>query len=730
MMRGSHRLIACFFAAAVTAANPAMLSAQTDVTASAQANDDPALLVADNVLVAQDERLIATGNVEALQGDYRLSASRIIYDRSADQLTIEGPIRIADPEQGILILADQAELDEGFRNGLIKGARLVIDQHLQLAAVEAARVEGRYTQLSRVAVTSCQVCGPNETPLWQIRASKVIHDQEARQLYFDNAQFRLMDVPIFWLPRLRVPDPTLDRARGFLFPTFTSSTLLGFGIRTPYFIPIGDSQDITLTPHLTTKSRTLEFRYRRAFRNGDVTLLGAVSGDDFRKEGARGYLFAEGLFELPRDYKLRFDIRAVSDEAYLNDYNYSSDERLASNLTIARVQTDRRVSFSLTNYQSLRDYEDNETQPGITASAYTDRRFFFDRVPGEFRLSAELSGLYRESDLDVDGPDDDLLVDGRDTARMNIEASWRNRWTLAGGLRAGLSTHLFFDHYVTDQDAAVPDRVTNVTPGAALELRYPLVRRSPRGARTLLEPIMQVGWVGGERGLNANEESTRVEFDEANLLSLSRFPAADRREHGTTLAAGLRWMHEAPAGWSTALTVGRVWQDTTDPEFSRSSGLDNETSDWLIAGRFANPLGITLSARGLLDENDRFSKAQARAGWSNTRMDLGASYVLLTKDVFEERDNTVSEWTFDSRYQVTRNWETATEVSYDLADRRLDRVGLGLQYQNECIQVDFGATREFASATNLEPSTEFDLTIALKGFGIDGSAKEYRRICR
>lgn len=729
-MRLTTCLLALLGAAPAVVSLPGSGAAQQAAADSTAQSNEPALLVADAVTVEGESMLIASGNVEALQGTYHLRATRIVYDRSNDKLQIEGPIRITDKENGVLILADAAELDEGFRNGLIRGARMVIDQHLQLAAVQAQRVEGRYTQLDRVAVTSCQVCGPNETPLWQIRASKVIHDQEARQLYFDDAQVRVMDVPIFWLPRLRLPDPTLDRARGFLSPTFTSSTLLGFGIRTPYFIPIGDSRDLTLTPFLTTKSKSLEFRYRQAFRSGDLTLTGAVSGDDFRDDGLRGYVFADGRFDLPRDYQLKFSLRSVSDDAYLNDYDIDEDDRLASSVGISRVRPDRRMSFDVVSYETLRDYEENATLPSKLVQFHTDRRFFWDQVPGEFRLSAEASGLYRESTLDVDSADADLITDGRDTARFSVEASWQERWTLIGGLRLGATGQLYFDHYITDQDAAIPHQISRATPAAALELRYPLQKRSANGGRTLIEPVVMLGWVGGERGLNANEESTRVEFDEANLLSLSRYPAADRREHGLLGAAGLRWMHEAPTGWSAALTLGRVWREEIDPDLTRSSGLDSTTSDWLIAGRFANPLGLTLTARGLLDEENRFSKAEARAGWSNTRMDLGASYVLLTTDTAENRNRALSEWSFDGRYQVTRNWETSTEVRYDLSDQRLDRVGLGLQYRNECIQVDLATTREFASATNLEPSTDIELTVALKGFGVDGSDKEYRRTCR
>jgi LPS-assembly protein len=177
------------------------------------------------------------------------------------------------------------------------------------------------------------------------------------------------------------------------------------------------------------------------------------------------------------------------------------------------------------------------------------------------------------------------------------------------------------------------------------------------------------------------------------------------------------------------MVVGRVWQDAVDADFSRSSGLDSSASDWLVSGHFAHPLGVTLSARGLLDNSARFSKAEARADWTSERLDLGESYLLLVTDPAEDRSKAQSEWTFDGSYRMTRHWTASTEWRYDLADRRLDRVGLGLQYRNECVQVDFGATRSYARSANIEPFTDFDLTVALKGFSTGGSAKEYRRSC-
>ncbi|NDV99502.1 LPS-assembly protein LptD [Salipiger sp. PrR002] len=700
---------------------PDALRAQTAIPPTGgEAAATPALLVADSVYVESGNRLIAQGNVEALQDGTRLTASRIVYDQEADSLQIEGPIRITDAS-GNLMLAESAELEEGLRNGILSGARMVMNEQLQLAAVEARRAEGRFTQLSRVAVSSCQVCGKEEVPLWSIRAQRVVHDEEAKQIYFEGAQLRVLDVPVFWVPSMRLPDPTLKRTRGFLIPTFRSSTLLGFGVKLPYFVPIGEHQDVTLTPYISPVTKTLEARYRRAFARGDLELNGALTRDTLTDDTTRGYLFAEGTFGLRNEFQLDLDLKMVSDEAYLNDYDYEDLDRLGSTIELSRARSDDLLRFGLSHYQSLRASEKDEELPSWIFDGSYEKRFFPDRIGGELRLGTELHGHYRTSDEDIIG---------RDVARLTAEASWRKRWTLAGGIRMGWTNSLWFDRYDYSQDSSSDSDVSRVMGSTAVELRWPLIRRGADGARTLLEPVAQYALVGGTRVNIVSDESTRVEFDEGNLLSLSRFPAADRREHGQSVAAGLRWLHEAPDGWRAGMTVGRVWQADVDEDFSRSSGLDSSLSDWLIAAGFSNDAGLTISARGLLGGITDFNKAEARVDWSNARIDLGASYLLLVQDPDEDRDETQSEWSLDGSYRFARNWTSSAEWRYDLADQRLDRAGLGLQYRNECVQVDFSVTRKYASSSNLEPSTDFGLSVALTGFGTTDSAKEYRRTCK
>jgi LPS-assembly protein len=183
------------------------------------------ILLADSVRVDPEDRsLIAEGNVEVFYGGVSLRAARAIYRDGADRVEIQGPIRLTGTDGGTVVLADAASLSADLQDGLLQGARLLLAQELQLTAARVERIGGRYARLSNSFATSCRVCAGGAAPWWEIRAREVIYDQIERQIYFRNAQIRAFGVPIAWLPRLRLPDPTVDRMTGLLPPVLRNSS--------------------------------------------------------------------------------------------------------------------------------------------------------------------------------------------------------------------------------------------------------------------------------------------------------------------------------------------------------------------------------------------------------------------------------------------------------------------------------------------------------------------------
>lgn len=675
----------------------------------------PASLVADSVSIRGNDVLVAQGNVEIFHNGRRLRASRLVYDGKTERLQITGPIVLTD-ETGTVVLADQAELSSDLSEGILTGARLVLDRQLQLAASEIMRIGGRYTVMGRSVASSCKVCAGDPTPLWEIRARRIIHDETGRQIYFDNAQLRFGGIPVAWLPRLRMPDPSLARATGFLYPSARSNSDLGTGLRVPYFIVLGPSRDLTLAPFLSTKARSVDLRYRQAFRSGWLELSGAVSRDEIRPGETRGYLTGTAAFDLPRGFKLNLSGTLVSDPSYLLDYGISSEDRLEGRAEITRTRRNEYIAARLINVNSIREGDINSRLPSVISDLTWERRFRPAVIGGAGGLRLQAHGHLRSSTGTGDS-DGDGISDGRDTSRVSLRGDWRRDMVFGPGILGAAMAEARADTYDIQQDSAVATSPSRVSGGAGVELRWPLVRRTADGASQVIEPVVQLVWADAGSDAVPYEDSVLAEFDEGNLFAIDRLPGADAVEDGARANLGLTFTHIAPSGATAALAFGRVFRSEDPGTFSAASGLDGRSSDWLAAFRIAAAPGLSLTNRLVLDDDFSLTKGEMRLDFARDRVALASSYVWMLADATEGRAEDVSEVLLDGRLQLNPAWSARVTTRYDFATDKAAEAGLTMEWKNECLKVDLSLSRRFTSSTTVQPTTDVALSVELLGFG-------------
>ncbi len=691
---------------------------------------EQATLISDRIEITGDTRLIAAGNVEVFYKGRRLKASRIVFDQATDRLVIEGPIVLTEASGNTIILASQAELQADLAEGILTSARLVLNRQLQLAANTITRVSGRYTELETVAASSCKVCATDPTPLWEIRAHKVRHDEVERQIYFDNAQFRLAGIPVFYIPRLRMPDPTLDRATGFLMPSLRTTSDLGTGLKLPYFIALTPSSDLTLTPYITTRdSQTLELRYRQAFTTGRIELNGAITRDQLIPGDPRGYLFVDGEFRLPLNFGLTIKGQTVTDPAYLLDYGISDADRLDSRIEASRTRRNEHISARIISFQTLRDDEDNTTIPSLVADLTFHRRFSLGALGGEGGLRLQTHNHWRSSTNPLDGPDSDDIADGRDLGRISARIDWRRSFLLPLGIEGTVLGEATADAYSVAQDQDFGGKTTGTHGNAGVELRWPWVKVGANGATHVIEPVAQFIWASSNADSLPNEDSVLVEFDEGSLFSLDRFPGSDAVERGPRANLGVTWTRHDPAGWSMGVTLGRVFREADLDQFGPGSGLGGRTSDWFAAVNFDLADGIALTARTVLDDDLSLTKGEARIVYSGTRTALASSLIWAVADETENRPDPTQEITFDARRKLNPNWTAKLSGRYDFVADRGTVAGMGLEFLNECVRFDVSLSRRFTSSTSVTPTTDFALSFDLVGFG-SGVTGGPARACR
>ena len=691
---------------------------------------EQATLVSDSLQITGDTRLIADGNVEVFFKGRRLKASRIVFDQATNRLEITGPIVLTEESGDTLLLASQADLSADLSEGILSSARLVLNQQLQLAADKIRRVSGRFTELQTVTASSCKVCAGSPTPLWEIRARRVVHDEVARQIYFDRAQFRLAGVPVLYIPRLRMPDPTLKRTSGFLMPTLRTTSDLGTGLKLPYFLVLGQSADLTLTPYLTTKqSRTVELRYRQVFATGAVELTGSVSRDEIIPGKTRGYLRLKGGFSLPERFKLTFDGQTVTDPAYMLDYGIGNEDRLDSRIEITRTRRNEHISARIISFQSLRDDEMDSAIPSVVADLTFHRRFSLGALGGEGGLRLQTHNQFRRSSSPLDGPDGDDIPDGRDIGRISARIDWRKSFVLPLGIEGSVLGEMTADAYSISDDAVYAGSKSRTHGSAGVELRWPWVKAEAGGGTQVIEPVVQLLFSSSTAESLPNEDSTLVEFDEGNLFALDRFPGSDAVERGPRANVGISWTRFDPDGWSMGVTVGRVFREADLDQFGPGSGLSGVQSDWLAAANFTLSDSLALTGRLVIDDNFDLTKGEARVTLNGAKTSIATSMIWAVADPLENRPEPTREVSFDARRKLNPNWTATFAGRYDFVADQGTVAGLGLEFLNECVRFDVSLSRRFTSSTSVSPTTDFGLSLDLVGFGSGGTGGP-ARACR
>lgn len=693
----------------------ALMLAWPHAPATAQ---DRALLIADRMVFQENGQLLAQGNVEARYKSARLTAAQMLYDRSTDTLTLTGPI-VLDDGAGVVVLADFASLSADMQNGLLQSARLILDQQLQMASARISRSEGRFLQMENVAASSCKICTTSATPLWEIRATSVMHDRQTQQIYFEGAQFRMFGVPLAYLPRLRIPDPTQRRAIGFLPPRFQANSRLGLGVKLPYFIPFGPHRDLTIAPFASNLgTRSVDLRYRQALATGTIEVNAALSRDGLTEQALRGYILANGQFTLPRGYQLALQAETVSDSEYFRGYGLEERDRLVTSVTIDRTARNQYDFARLQGFYSIRSDEVNTTQPSVMAEFNRQQRFDLGGF-GVLGLTGYGHARLRASQSPNDGPDPDNFADGRDVTGFGLRADWTKGALTPQGILLNFAARLQTDNYHVAQDTLNAGEYTRSHYAIAAEMRYPLIKTLPSGAQHMLEPMAQIVLAPQTPQRLFNEDSALVEFDEGNLFSLSRFPGTDQIEAGSRANIGLRYSVTTPLGTRAQIVLGRVYSnfDGTS-QFAKASGLGQKRSDWLVAGQLDMNNQVDVTMRTWLDTNTaHLRKFELRSSYRSARQSLSLGYLFAPADTDEARAQDIREISFSTQQQLSRQWQADLSARYDGQSDKFSRFGLGLGWRNECLRVDLSLSRSFTSSATVPVTTDFGLTVAFLGIG-------------
>lgn len=633
----------------------------TPTPAPAQPPDAPMLVQADEIKYDYTNNTVAAvGNVQIYFNGSTVEADQIIYDQKTKRLQARGNARITEAD-GKITYGQFIDLTQDYRDGFVDSLRLETASDTRFAASRADRVGGNYTVMQNGVYTACEPCkdDPKKPPLWQVQAARIVHDNDDKMIYFENAKVEFFGVPLLYFPFMSAPDPSVTRKTGFLYPTFTYGTAYGVAAEVPYFWAVSPSSDLTVSTMLSSgEGPLLQGIWRQRLEDGSYSIKAAgvyqTNPGHFADEGDestndfRGAVQSAGQFALSDKWVWGWNGLLMTDRYFLADYQrgefLAGFDPFHSGIASEGVSqvyltgSGERSYFDIRSvyYYGFSGY-DNQAQIPVIAPVIDYSNVLPQSVlGGEFSYKFNLTSLTRqqaEFDAITQAAYDSSLCASQNAALINrsscllrgipgmytrssAEADWRRTFVTDSGMMitpfAGVRGDIAqldvqnqpgVSNYINPGDS----ELARAMPDVGVEYRYPFVNVQPWGTQTI-EPIAQLILRPNETqiGKFPNEDAQSVVFSDSNLFSIDKFSGYDRVEGGGRVNAGFQYTAQVnKAGYFNVL-FGQSYQiyglnsysvaDLTNTGFE--SGLDKTFSDYVGRVMYQPNDVFSFTARG------------------------------------------------------------------------------------------------------------------------------------
>jgi len=691
---------------------------------------------ADKVEYNQNaETVTASGNVVLRRQQQSVRANTVTWNRTTGQIVATGDVRLID-EDGNQLYTDRVELTDELKTGAMENLLLAMREGGRLAAQSGVRDANGDVVLQHAAYTGCEVQdrhGCPKKPTWRVTAKQVTYDDSEKLVMFKGARLEVLGIVQLPLPGLKISTDG-HPMRGFMVPDISSTPSNGIEISDSYYLKLGKNRDLTGTAYLFTKSAPMaSIQYRALTDIGayQITAYATASnkipifGSTTTSRGAfRGYIFANGQFQLDPHWSVTASIRQATDRTFLRRYDISRDDRLRSMVDVERIDSDSYLSISGYATQTMRVGVQQGLIPVALPVIDYRRRLADPLLGGKIELEANTMAIGRTA--------------GQDTQRAFAKAQWTLSRITNWGQEVTFTGLLRGDLYHSDQNATSPALYagesgwqTRGIATAAVDVKWPLVGAIFGGTQVLTPRIQLVATPRTPNLSIPNEDARAVDLEDSNLFALNRFPGYDRIEDGVRFTYGLDWQFERPR-WRIMTTVGQsVRLSNRASILPDGTGLSKKLSDIVGRTEIRYRDFVSIVHRFRLDKDNfviRRNEFDATIGSSRTYAEIG--YTKLNRDIaagIEDLQNR-EEARVAGRVAFANYWSMFGSAVVNLTDRNEDpingsngfqplRTRFGVAYEDDCLQISLTWRRDYQTTGDAQRGNSFQLKFSLKGLG-------------
>ena len=669
--------------------------------------------------------IVARGGVEISYDSRVLMADTVSVNQKAKTVSASGNVTLLEPT-GEVIFAEYMELSDDLREGVIEQLRMLLQENARVAANGARRYGGNSTVFAKAVYSPCSVCAenPDKAPLWQVKAKRIVHDQEAMQIEYYDAFLEFYGVPVVYTPYLTHPDPRVKRETGFLAPDYGTDTNVGSFVRVPFFWAIGDDKDTTIVPIYTRKDGLVySGEYRQRFNSGELKIegsgsiadrdVGAPTFIETRTDQFRGHVFAEGQYEINDSWRTGFDIERSTDQTYLRRSPFFRNPGNSADSTVYVEGFNGRNYASAKGhaFQDLRLGQQNDSPLVLPIMEYQGFGEA-DSIGGRWELESSYRYLTRDDKADSQR----LSVEGG--YRLPLQTGFGSLTTIRGNLRGDV----YYTEHNIQQDAfgnRVEDGAeARIIPQLSVDWRLPFARHS-EGGTTILEPVAAffLSPKGGNDPNISNDDSLVVDLDETSIFSRQRTPGLDRVEGGQRVVYGFNASHDFTYGGSISAFAGQTYKFNEDNDLFAETFLDNGASDYVGNIDVRPTRYLDFYYRFRLNEDD-FRSNRSELGYALGSASLGMSgeYVFVREGVAVDTFS-IEELRLSGFAKWDDHWSIRASTLRDLEEQNGDGSlshTAGLRYEDECFIFDGSFKRSFTRSTDIQASDELLFRLTFK----------------
>jgi len=712
----------------------------------------------------KDNIWIARGQVEARYQGRTLRGDELIYNVGTGAVTVNGHGQIIAAD-GTAEFGDHMLVDDKMRAGFAQGFSAHETQNVTVAADVAIRRSEDVNDLRRAIYTPCNVCaqdGSAKEPTWSIQATQMVEDRKRHIVTYRNAVIRVKGIPVFYTPVFWHPDPDSPPTSGLLAPKISLSSKRGLSYEQPYLQVISPSTQLFISPQInTTVNPFLNVEWRERFYSGEMDIRAGYTYDqDFDGHGnkfgdltSRSYILADGAFDLTPNWSWGFGLERTSDPLLFEKYSipsvfddrglYSTDtQRLLTQVYSIRQDTDSYFSIALMSFQGLRQLpnpngskisvtEDNSVFPIVAPLIEGRWDPTYDIAGGQLHFVGSAVVLDRNESpyATATNPATGVAepIPGPDSRRASGDLDWMRTFTFSDGIRLQPFADIRGDIYSLADVATTTDGVTTVdhsdktllrgVPTVGLDFNWPFIRQDG-GTTIILEPIAQLA-ISPNIKLDPeipNEDSVVFQYDETSLFEADKFPGYDVFDSGQRLNIGGQATIQWGAGLSARLLVGQTFRASPTTIFPAGTGLNNTSSDWVVSADVTPVAGLSLFARGLIDDMGNMPLA-----------DIGANFAFsgLNGYIRYQLDNTDPATKFSdleggAEFYLTKHWGIGLSGVRDLEANAWRLRDISLIYKDECIRVQVIYQHQDTIQGQLGASDTVLLRLTLATLGAEG----------